>query len=591
MTQRKVLWALTAVFALIALPISLLAADDAGRKRPNVILVITDDQGYGDVGALGNTMIRTPNLDVLHGQSVHLTDFHVDPTCSPTRSALNSGRYSTRTGVWHTIMGRSLMNSSELTIAEVLKSGGYRTGMFGKWHLGENYPLRPQDQGFDDVVCHGGGGVGNGPDWWGNDYFDDTYFRNGKPEKFTGYCTDVWFAEAMKFIERNKDRPFFTYLSTNAPHGPLNVAEKYSQPYVEKGVAPNMAKFYGMITNIDENMGRLMAQLERLGIADDTILIFMTDNGTAAGRPIKTTKPGQWAGFNDGMRGAKGSEYEGGHRVPFFIRWPAGGLTGGRDVGQLTAHVDVLPTLAELTGVKRPDGPPLDGRSLPLDGKSLVPLLRGKAANWPDRTMFVHSQRIPDPEKWRKSAVMTERWRLVNGRELFDIQADPGQKDDVGGGHPEVVKRLRGAYEGWWKSLSVVFDKRVRIALGSDKERIAQLHPHDWHVTSQGMSSWHQSHVQSGHLGNGFWAVDVTRPGTYEFELRRWPKHLDQPIEATRARLKISEVDVSRAVPADATKATFKLELKAGRNDLQTWLTTPAGKTRGAFYVYVKYLE
>ena len=289
MIQRKISGVLIAVLAVVASLAATVQAQDARRKRPNVVLVMTDDQGYGDVAAHGNAMINTPNMDALYRQSVRLTDFHVDPTCSPTRSALMSGRYSTRTGVWHTIMGRSLMSTDELTIAEVFKAGGYRTGMFGKWHLGENYPLRPQDQGFDYVVCHGGGGVGQGPDWWGNDYFDDTYFRNGRPEKFTGYCTDVWFAEAMEFIERNKDRPFFAYLATNAPHGPLNVAEEYSRPYEQKGVTPNMAKFYGMITNIDENLGKLMRQLDRLGIAEETILIFMTDNGTAAGRPIKSS--------------------------------------------------------------------------------------------------------------------------------------------------------------------------------------------------------------------------------------------------------------------------------------------------------------
>ena len=284
------------------------------------------------------------------------------------------------------------------------------------------------------------------------------------------------------------------------------------------------------------------------------------------------------------MRGAMGSEYDGGHRVRFLIRWPGGGLSGGRDVEALTAHIDVLPTLVELAGIEKPEGPPLDGRSL-------VPLLKGNADGWPQRTLLVHSQRIPDPEKWRKCAVMTERWRLVNGAELFDVQADPGQKDDLAAKHPEVVRQLRAAYEDWWKGLSVVFDKRVHIGIGSEHESPTQLHPHDWHVTSQNMSSWHQGHVSSGHLGNGFWAVEVIRPGTYEFELRRWPKHLDQPIEATGARLKIGEVDLDQPVSADATKTTFQVKLPAGKTRLQTWLTTPDGKTRGAYFVYVRYVE
>jgi len=583
-TMVDVLRALIVTAALLALSATPFAhaAPDA---RPNVILVITDDQGYGDVAAHGNTMIQTPHLDQLYAESVRLTDFHVDPTCSPTRSALMSGRYSTRTGVWHTIMGRSLMSPTEVTLAELFKAGGYRTGMFGKWHLGDNFPCRPQDQGFDEAFYHGGGGVGQGPDYWGNDYFDDTYFRNGKPEKVAGYCTDVWFDNALEFIEKNKDRPFFVYLSTNAPHGPYLVDEKYWKPYAEQGVPDTMAHFYGMITNIDENLGGLMSKLRTWGLEENTILIFMTDNGTAAGIGRRKNGPGTWRGFNAGMRAGKGSEYDGGHRVPFFIRWPKGRIGGPRDVDQLTAHVDVLPTLADLCGLKRPDGPP-------LDGTSLAPLLRGEAGPWPDRTLFVHSQRIPYPEKWRKCAVMTERWRLVGGAELYDIEADPGQKNDVAAQHPAVVEQLRAAYDDWWKSLSVVFDDFVYIGIGSDAEpRRVQLHPHDWHVANQSLSSWHQGHVRSGHMGNGFWAIEVMRPGKYEFELRRWPDHVDGPIEATHARLKIADVDVEQPVPPDATKTTFTLDLEPAKTRLQTWLTTPDGKTRGAYFVYVRRVE
>ena len=398
----------------------------AKSRKPNVILVITDDQGYGDVGVHGNSMIKTPNLDKLHSVSVRLTDFHVDPTCSPTRSALMTGRYSTRTGVWHTIMGRSIMNGSELTIAEVFRSAGYVTSMYGKWHLGDNYPCRPQDQGFDETFCHGGGGVGQTPDYFGNDYFDDTYFRNGKPEKAEGYCTDVWFKEALAFIEKNREKPFFAYLSTNAPHGPFLVADSYKKPYLQNGVQPTMASFYGMITNIDENMGLLLKRLDELKLKDNTILIFMTDNGTAAGasRRRGNKKAGKaWPGFNAGMRGQKGSSYDGGHRVPFFIHWPAGGLHGGRDLDTLSAHIDILPTLAELCGIKHPvAGAPA------IDGKSLAPLLKGKEPAWPDRTLFVHSQRLEQVKKGRNNAVLTKRWRLVNNKELYDITADPGSR-------------------------------------------------------------------------------------------------------------------------------------------------------------------
>ena len=387
-------------FSVALLCLIVLSGKDlsAADKRPNVILIMTDDQGYGDLACLGNPQIKTPNMDKLYGESVRLTNYHVDPTCSPTRSALMTGRYSSRTGVWHTIMGRSLMHPDEITVAEVFSGAGYKTGIFGKWHLGDNFPCRPQDQGFEEVLVNGGGGVTQTPDYWGNDYFADTYFHNGKPEKFEKYCTDVWFDAAMQFIEQNKDRPFFAYMPTNAAHGPFLVAEKYSQPYKDMGIPSPRAEFYGMITNIDENLGRLEKKLAELDLTDNTIFIFTTDNGTAAGA--------QRGGFNAGMRGQKGSEYEGGHRVPFFIRWPKGNIGGGRDVKHVTAHIDVLPTLAELCGVKLP-------QAAKVDGKSLVPLLKDSEANWPERTLAVHSQRLEFPKKWRKAAVMTDRWRFV----------------------------------------------------------------------------------------------------------------------------------------------------------------------------------
>ena len=546
------------------------------RKQPNVILTITDDQGYGDLGCHGNPVIQTPNLDKLYAQSIRLANFHVDPTCSPTRSALMTGRYSSRTGVWHTLMGRSLLRKDEVTMADVFSASGYRTGIFGKWHLGDNYPFRPQDRGFHETLVHGGGGVGQGPDYWDNDYFDDTYIHNGKREKFTGYCTDIWFDGALKFIEANKDRPFFCYLTTNAPHSPYNVAGKYSQPYRDKGVPGEQANFYGMITNIDENVGRLIQRLNELNLEENTIFIFMTDNGTSAGASAA-------------MRDKKGSQYDGGHRVPCFIRWP-GKLKSVKNVSQLTAHIDLLPTLIELCELSKPQG-------VKFDGTSLLPLLTGQVDNWPDRTLFVHSQRIEHPEKWRKSAVMTDRWRLINGQELYDMKADPGQKSDIADKHPEVVQKLRQSYEDWWADISKRFDEYCEIIIGSEKENPTRLMSHDWHSPNP---AWSQAAVRSASQANGFWAVEVARDGTYEFALRCWPIEVDQPINAaiaggkaisaTSARLKIADVDVSQAIPDGAHAVTFQVQLKAGKTRLQTWFTDDKGQSRGAYYVYVKRL-
>ena len=549
---------------------------------PNVIVVITDDQGYGDIAIHGNQMIQTPNMDKLYAQSVRLTDYHVDPTCSPTRSALMSGRYSTRTGVWHTVNGRSLMSTAEYTMAEVFRDNGYKTAMFGKWHLGDNYPCRPQDQGFEHTFIHGGGGVGQGPDYWDNDYFDDTYWRNGVPEKQKGYCTDVWFEDALSFIKRNRNKPFFAYISTNAPHGPYIVDEKYSQPYKDKGVGKGQAEFYGMIENIDENLGRLIAKLDEWKLAHNTILIFTTDNGSAMGHRV--IKGAQWTGFNAGMRDGKGSEYDGGHRVPFYIRYPAGKLGGGRDVQQLSAHIDILPTLAELCSLS-------DKSAASRDGISIKAALYGDNTTVKDRTILVHSQRIENPEKLRKCAVMTQRWRLVNGKELFDMDADAGQKQNVASEHPDVFNRLTAEYDQWWNSLKPVFSQFVRIGIGSVAQPESLLHSHDWHAAG-GTPPWHQNHVRSGAMGNGFWAIDVTHAGTYEIELRRWPKYINKPLDAVSVAIQVGGREETAVVgKKQPTSITFKLELPQGPTRLQTYMTLPNGKVRGSYFVYIRRVD
>jgi len=573
--------------AAVAAPRVLLA--QAPRKKPNVIIIITDDQGYGDLACHGNPYIKTPNLDRLHAQSTRLTNYHVGPTCAPTRAALVTGRYCNRTGVWHTIMGRSILRKDEKTLAHMFAAGGYRTGHFGKWHLGDNYPSSPQYMGFEVVRRHGGGGVGQTPDYWGNDYFDDTYEHDGTFVKHTGYCTDVWFDETMKFIKASAraKKPFFAYLTTNAPHGPFNVPKKYADMYTGKKGVPN-ANFYGMITNIDENMGRLIKQLDDLGIADDTILIFTTDNGTAAGVGRRSRKGGGGVtGFNAGMRGTKGSEYDGGHRVPLFIRWPGGKITPGLDIARITAHVDIMPTLAELCGIATPKAK--------LDGTSLVPLLRGKDAGWPDRVLVTDSQRVEHPVKWRKSAVMTDRWRLVNGKELYDMPADTGQKSNVADKYPKVVSRLRKAYDAWWADVSKRFGEYVPIIIGSPKENPTKLTAHDWHGPGANRTWNHRQITAGGGLSNGFWAVDVARAGTYEITLARWPveakrKLRERFIDVAKARLTAANVDETISIGPEANAATFKVVLPAGETRLQASFIDAQGKTAGAYFVYVKYL-
>ncbi len=568
-----------------------LAAAAEPPRRPNVIFILTDDQGYGDLACHGNSMIRTPNLDRLRDGSVRFTNFHVDPTCAPSRAAFMTGRYSTRTGVWHTVMGRSLMYADEVTMADVFNRAGYRTAIFGKWHLGDNYPMRPQDRGFQEALVIGGGGDGQTPDYWGNDYFDDTYAHNGVPEKFAGYCTDVFFDQALKFIGENRTRPFFAYLATNAPHAPFNVAEKYRRPYTEQGVPPPMDAFYGMIGNIDENVGRLIARLQELGLAENTILIWGTDNGTAAGVAganafgAAAQPKGGWNGFNAGMRGIKGSQYEGGHRTPLFIRWPAGRLDGGQDVTRLAAHIDLLPTLIDLCGLPAPTG-------VQFDGTSLVPLLRAPDAPWPERTLFVHTQRRELPPKWTKSAVMTDRWRLIDGSELYDLPADPGQAQDVAAEHPDVVAQLRARYETWWASLAPAMARYGDLVVGSAHENPAEINCMDWHDDDIKNIPWNQEQINAAPWANGWWRIAPARAGRYEFTLRQKPAVAAFPIQATSARVRVGDAEATAPVPAGATSVTIPLELKDGPVKLQTWLIDePTGKSRGAFFVTIRRLD
>lgn len=588
-----------AIFALSAFAGVLVAES----RRPNVILILTDDQGYGDLSCHGNPYIKTPNLDALHKESLRFTDFHVYPTCSPSRAMLMSGRYPTRSGVWHTIMGRSIMDREEVTMADIFQANGYRTAIFGKWHLGDNYPYRPQDRGFDDVLIHLGGGVGNIPDSWANSYFQDTYQRNGVPEKLDGYCTEVWFNETIQFIRRNHDRPFFCYLATNAPHQPYVAPERYVAPYRDLGLEPALAGMYGMISCIDEHIGRLRDVLRELGLDRNTILIFSTDNGTS----------GPARNMNAGMRGWKSYEYDGGHRVPLFLHWPGGGFSSGRDITNLTSGADLLPTLIELCGLRRNEGPE-------LDGISLVQLMNGdvQAPVWKSRVLFVDSQRTEIPVRWRKTAVMQDRWRLVNGLELYDVKLDPGQTRDIAAAHPEKVKELIQAYDTWWNSLKPVFSRENSIVVGSRHETPTVLTTHDVH----GQVVWNQDSVLAGSPTHGYWAIEIARSGIYEFRLRRWPLEVDAAINsaipvpdklkdmnyfnrkfsfaqnndlsnkftATYARIRVGSEDRIRAVEQSSHEIAFRVPLESGRTRLQAWFVdgNDEGSVCTAYYVIVE---
>ena len=428
-------------------------------KRPNIILLMTDDQGKGDLSCLGNPDLKTPNLDRLHALSTRFTDFHVSPTCAPTRSAIMSGRHEFKNGVTHTILERERMALSSVTVADVLRQAGYATGIFGKWHLGDEEPYQPQNRGFQEVFIHGAGGIGqaypgscaDAPPNRENRYFDSVIRHNGTFVKTKGFCTDVFFRQALGWIKarKDKDAPFFAYISTNAPHGPMIAPASYKKPFLDAGFDQKTAGRYGMIANIDGNVGLLLEKMSDWALEGNTLLIFMTDNGGAGGRAKKNGKP--YALHRAGLRAGKGSPFEGGTRVPAFWRWQ-GVLAEGRDIGALTAHIDLFPTFAELAGARAPKG------IQKLDGRSMVPLLEDPGAAWADRYLFTHQGRWkkgadPDKSKHRACAVRSARFRFVNNRELYDIAADPGEKTNVADRHPKVVEAMRRVYDAWWSEV------------------------------------------------------------------------------------------------------------------------------------------
>jgi len=561
-----------------------------GLPEPNVILIMTDDQGYGDLGCHGNPILKTPNLDRLYAESIRFTDFHVNPFCTPTRAALMTGNYPGVTGAYRTSAGRTMMHASEKTLGHLFSENGYATGMVGKWHLGDNAPHRPQDRGFQDVVWHRCGGVGQASDHWGNDYFDDTFervrpgSRKGAFEKFEGYCTDVWFREGMRFITENKDKPFFLYLATNTPHAPFRVGPEWAEPYQKEKV--NNPNFFGMIANFDHNLGLLRHRLEELGISNNTIFLFLSDNGTAAGCKFEGLDSEPIFGFNAGMRGKKSSIFEGGHRVPLFVHWPKGNLLGGRDIGSLTAHIDLLPTLAELCGLPAPN------ETYEVDGKSLVPLLGGDNRKWERSHHFIqyHGGRgNTDPlSSMVNSVVLTEKWRLIrnpNAPELYDIEADPAQRENLASRFPGIVQKLESAYEPFWQRVSKGL-RPVPITIGDPTENPAVLCSQDWRPDT-GNPPWNFRSIRGIPKVTHPWLVNILQDGEYRFTLRQFPTEANKTIVGVRAKIKIAGIEKAVPIPEGSKAVTFNLKLPAGITQLWTYIFDQKEKVGGAYFTEV----
>ncbi|WP_298863866.1 arylsulfatase, partial [uncultured Gimesia sp.] len=479
--------------------------------QPNVLLIMTDDQGWGDIQSHENLLINTPQQDLLAKQGARFDRFYVSPVCAPTRAALLTGRYSLRTGVHGVTRGFENMRADEVTIAEVLKSAGYATGAFGKWHNGRHYPMHPNGQGFDEFFGFCGG-------HW-NRYFDTNLEHNNQPVETKGYITDVLTDKAIQFIKQNKNQPFFCYVPYNAPHSPWIVPDKYWNKYANKGLDDKARCAYAMVESVDDNLGRLMQTLDNFDLTDNTIVLFLTDNGPNSKR------------YNGDMRGQKGSIHEGGIRVPLFVRYP-GKIKPGTVVKPIAAHIDILPTLRDFCGVS-----PSSGNR--VDGKSLVPLLTGSSPEeWPKRMLFadrLFRNSIPGKEI-PVGSVRTERWRAAYERnhqwKLYDMLADPGQKKDVSNAHPQVTQKLKAAYTDWFKDVSSQGFEPIPIPVGHPKEKVSSIPANESFLEPEAgkginysgkghngyANSWLEDWTDSA--ASAVWHLDILTPGTYSLTLK-----------------------------------------------------------------------
>ncbi len=544
----------------------------ATGPRPNIVLVMTDDQGFGDFGFAGNPVIRTPHLDAMAGRSASMDCFYVSPVCAPTRASLMTGRWCQRTRAIDTFLGRAMLEPEERTVAEYLRDAGWGTGIFGKWHLGDCYPMRAMDQGFQQSLVHAGGGIGQPSDPIGAEakYTDAVLFENGEPVQTSGYCTDVYFDAAIDFMREraSEGQPFFTYVATNAPHGPFgDVPEELYREYLDSDLSPSafpagaghalptehdedrLARIFAMIENIDTNMGKLFAALEDMGITDDTLVLFLVDNGPNSRRYVA------------GMRGMKSHVREGGVRSPLLAHWP-GRLEAGTSSDRISAHVDVLPTILEACGVTAaPD--------MALDGRSLLPLLEGRPGPWLDRRLVIQAHRGDEALHGRNFMLRTQRWKLLRpsgfgGKnpnvplELYDMQADPLEQQDLARLRPDVVAGLQHDYDAWFDDVSSTRPDNYappRIHLGHPSAPRTTLTRQDWRV---GVDDGGWTPLSKGH-----WRVDVLHSGPFDVAVQ--PLANSQP---TRVTLSVSSSDGSHqswVVPlhdGDPGAEAFRYRLK-----------------------------
>jgi arylsulfatase A-like enzyme len=561
-------------------------------SRPNIIVIITDDQGYGDFGVTGNPFIQTPNIDDLAKQSTQMTNYYVSPVCAPTRACLMTGRYNYRTRAIDTYIGRAMMEPEEVTLAEILKENGYATGIFGKWHLGDNYPMRPQDQGFEEVLVLRGGGIGQPSDPPGGEgkYTDPILFSNGKQIQKKGYCTDIYFDEGLTWMEgiHNTGKNFFLYLPTNAPHGPFNdVPEELYQHYASMDLSnrkfpqdkgnplpedqdpDNRARIYAMITNIDQNIGKLLKKLNDLKLAENTMVFFMVDNGPNGNRYVA------------GMRGKKSDVYEGGIHSPLFVLWPKM-LPAGHKNDRVVAHIDVLPTILDACNITTP-------RGLKLDGRNFMAQLKNEKSTWEDRYIVIQSHRGNTPVRYHNFAIRNQKWKMLHASgfgkenfegepnfELYDMENDPLEQKEVSGENPGIVQKMKDAYDAWFDDVSHTRPNNYdppRIYIGSEFENPVVLTRQDWrHIKGR---PWAPD-------SNGFWLLHAATSGKYNILLNFRPTGT-----IGKVRLEMGKNACNALITENQTEHLFEgIEIEQGDLKLQATIAIP-DNTMGPWQVTV----
>lgn len=542
--------------------------------QPNVVVMLIDNHGFFELSCHGHPVLQTPRIDQFAAEGVSFSNFHAPPFCSPSRGALLTGRYALRAGIHNTVGGVSILHRDEKTVADFLKEAGYATGVFGKWHLGMNYPYAPKFRGFDEVFIHGGGGVSQLEDYYGNNHMDATYEHNGTYVKSDGFSTDVLFDQAIRFIKDQKGKPFFCYIATPAVHFPLLTHPENAKRLLARGVERSKEfPLYSMIENVDDNVGKLMDFLKAVGLRENTLVILASDQGVND-RGALVHRSGKWQN--------RGVQYDEKHQVYCMIQFPE--LTEGNagPVDNLAGMVDLMPTVLDVCGIAQPDN---------LDGRSLTPLLSGSDRWDNERILIVQCPRKRQRHHWENVSIKSQQWRLVDGDKLYDVKEDRGQTVNLIERYPQIAKRLAAAYESFWKSLPPAEALISPHVLGSAKAPDVRLNGMDWYV---GDAPWTQQ-ILDRKTQNGKWRVEVARDGRFRFELRRYPREAEKPIEAFSAAIEIGPVKSERAVDPQAKQAVFELDLKRGTYDLSATFSHREGsgpqQVWGAYYAYVSYLD